>query len=109
MLRELVGGERATLILHDPAGDRYDDELYPPDEFDEDSDERFINFAFLSNIAVQLRDKVQRGTHVKGGVPYPQAFTGKDIVVCSHVVKSRSRPAEHPSSQRCNLSFNVSW
>ncbi|TRM58720.1 CNH domain-containing protein [Schizophyllum amplum] len=27
-----------------------------------------------------LRDKVPRGTHVKGSIPYPRAFTGKDIV-----------------------------
>jgi hypothetical protein len=48
---------------------------------DEDNIDQFINFAFLSNIAVQLRDKVPRGTHVKGSIPYPRAFTGKDIVV----------------------------
>ncbi|KIY68054.1 Dbl-like domain-containing protein [Cylindrobasidium torrendii FP15055 ss-10] len=46
----------------------------------EDDESRFINFSLLSHIAVQLRDKVPRGTHVKGSIPYPKAFTGKDIV-----------------------------
>lgn len=48
----------------------------------EDEETRFVNFALLSHFAVLLRDKVPRGTHVKGSVPYPRAFTGKDIVVC---------------------------
>lgn len=66
------------------AGDHYDDE--EDDFFDEDQseegDDRFFNPALLSHIAVRLRDKVPRGTHVKGSIPYPRAFTGKDIVVC---------------------------
>jgi len=48
---------------------------------DEDDETRFVNFSLLSHIAMQLRDKVPRGTHVKGSIPYPRAFTGKDIVV----------------------------
>jgi hypothetical protein len=62
------------LDLHsEPVDDYWEDE--------EDEDEsRFVNFALLSHIAMQLRDKVPRGTHVKGSVPYPRAFTGKDIV-----------------------------
>lgn len=58
----------------------------PLEEYWEDEDEedetRFVNFSLLSNIAMQLRDKIPRGTHVKGSIPYPRAFTGKDIVVC---------------------------
>ena len=50
--------------------------------FDEDA-RRFINLSLLSHLAVQLHDNVPRGTHVKGSVPYPRAFTGKDIVVCA--------------------------
>ena len=49
--------------------------------FDEDA-RRFINLSLLSHLAVQLYDNVPRGTHVKGSVPYPRAFTGKDVVVC---------------------------
>ncbi|KAI0079115.1 hypothetical protein K474DRAFT_1659617 [Panus rudis PR-1116 ss-1] len=56
--------------------DGYDD-LYDPSE---EGDDRFFNPALLSHIAVRLKDKVPRGTHVKGGIPYPRAFTGRDIV-----------------------------
>lgn len=48
---------------------------------EEEDPNRFVNFSLLSHISVQLRDKVPRGTHVKGSIPYPRAFTGKDIVV----------------------------
>lgn len=58
---------------------RQDDE-YDDDDYLEDPS-LFINLALLSHIAVQLQAKVPRGTHVKGSVPYPRAFTGKDIVV----------------------------
>ena len=63
-----------------------DDEYYDEDEdyySDEESLDSFVNFRLLSNIAVWMRDQVPRGTHVKGSIPYPRAFTGKDIVVCS--------------------------
>jgi RHO1 GDP-GTP exchange protein 1/2 len=60
-----------------------------PEEFDEDDihdtdsegDDRYVDFSQLSHIAMRLRDKVPRETHVKGSIPYPRAFTGKDIVV----------------------------
>ena len=68
-------GRRGPLGLHVDQ-----DEDFSRDDLEE-SDDSFVNFAFLSNLAVQLRDKVPRGTHVKGGVPHPHAFTGKDIVV----------------------------
>lgn len=64
--------QRMHLELHDNevGEDPYDDD-----------ERRFINPALLSHLAVQLRDLVPRGTHVKGSIPYPRAFTGKDIVV----------------------------
>jgi RHO1 GDP-GTP exchange protein 1/2 len=68
---------KGRLELHDEPQDEY----WEDDE--EDDESRFINFSLLSHIAVQLRDKVPRGTHVKGSIPYPRAFTGKDIVVCN--------------------------
>ncbi|KAF8517935.1 Dbl-like domain-containing protein [Hysterangium stoloniferum] len=49
------------------------------DDIDEDPD-RFVILSLLSHLAVRLRDKVPRGTHVKGSIPYHRAFTGKDIV-----------------------------
>lgn len=61
--------------------DDIEEDFFP--EYDNDElDGRFINFALLSNLAVHLRDKVPRSVHVKGGIGYPHAFTGKDIVVC---------------------------
>lgn len=59
----------------------YDDGYYDDDEDPSEDGDRFFNPALLSHIAVRLRDKVPRGTHVKGSIPYERAFTGKDIVV----------------------------
>jgi len=50
-------------------------------EEEEEDENQFVNFSLLSNLAMLLRDKVPRGTHVKGGIPYDRAFTGKDAVV----------------------------
>ncbi|KAJ7089842.1 Dbl-like domain-containing protein [Mycena belliarum] len=76
MLRDLASyTPRGPLELHDDAENAYWEE-----EEDDDDESRFVNFWLLSHIAVQLRDKVPRGTHVKGSIPYPRAFTGKDIV-----------------------------
>ncbi|KIK53944.1 hypothetical protein GYMLUDRAFT_49117 [Collybiopsis luxurians FD-317 M1] len=60
----------------------YDEyEYYDEDDASSyDDPSRFVNFSLLSHIAVQLKDKVPRGTHVKGSIPYPGAFTGKDVV-----------------------------
>lgn len=60
-------------------------ELHEEEESDlifDDDERRFIILSLLSNLAVQLYDNVPRGTHVKGSIPYPCAFTGKDVVVC---------------------------
>lgn len=46
-----------------------------------DDEDDFFNPESLSHIAVKLRDRVQRNVHVKGGLRYPNSFTGKDIVV----------------------------
>jgi hypothetical protein len=72
--------------MEDAANLYADDDYYDDDdEFysEEESLDSFVNFSLLSNIAVWLRDQVPRGTHVKGSIPYPRAFTGKDIVVRS--------------------------
>lgn len=76
MLRTLAdySGNAPVELPDDPADDYWEDE-------DEEDETRFVNFSLLSHIAMQLRDKVPRGTHVKGSIPYPRAFTGKDIVV----------------------------
>ena len=54
------------------------EELYTDSEEDESL---FVNFALLSHLAVCLRDRVPRGTHVKGSILHPRAFAGKDVVV----------------------------
>ncbi|EAU90429.2 signal transducer [Coprinopsis cinerea okayama7 len=59
--------------FHDHVVDDYWDE-------EEEDPSMFINLSLLSHIAVQLRDKIPRATHVKGGIPYDRAFTGKDVV-----------------------------
>ena len=61
-----------------PSHDDYNSE----EEFDElEEKDCFVDLALLSHIAMRLRDKVPRGIHVRGGIPYPRVFTGKDIVV----------------------------
>lgn len=64
---------------------------YWEDDDEEESESSFVDFSLLSHIAVQLRDKVPRGTHVKGSIPYPRAFTGKDIVVRHPFMKTLPR------------------
>ncbi|TCD61525.1 hypothetical protein EIP91_008286 [Steccherinum ochraceum] len=76
VVRTLEDIKRPLEEQDDYAGDDYFDEEDPS----EDGDDRFFNPALLSHIAVRLKDKVPRGTHVKGSIPYPRAFTGKDIV-----------------------------
>jgi RHO1 GDP-GTP exchange protein 1/2 len=80
MLRTLADYSPNDRIDGEEGGSGYVDDEYWEDE-DEEDENRFVNFALLSHMAVQLRDKVPRDTHVKGGIPYPRAFTGKDIVV----------------------------
>lgn len=76
----------------------YDEEFYDDEDPSEEGDDRFFNPALLSHIAVRLRDKVPRGTHVKGSIPYERAFTGKDIVVSQDCLWFASR------TQRIHLS-----
>lgn len=68
---------KRQLALHES----FESEEEELDEYEEE--DRFVNLSLLSHIAVRLRDKIPRGTHVKGGIPYHRAFTGKDIVVRS--------------------------
>jgi len=85
MLRSLADFDHNTVDMSETAQDEYwEDE-------EEEDETRFVNFSLLSHIAMQLRDKVPRGTHVKGSIPYPRAFTGKDIVVwCTALLNGRS-------------------
>ncbi|KAI0322785.1 Dbl-like domain-containing protein [Amylostereum chailletii] len=78
----MKGREAAQAYQAAQTQDEYEDEDdFEFDELDDyGDDDEFANFSLLSNIAVWLRDEVPRGTHVKGSIPYPRAFTGKDIV-----------------------------
>lgn len=62
-------------------GEDHISEVYEEDE--EEDAESFINYSLLSHLAMLLRDRVPRTSHTKGSIPYPNAFTGKDIVVCA--------------------------
>jgi RHO1 GDP-GTP exchange protein 1/2 len=81
VLREIMSDTRAVQQAVRSRSDQEEEAHWQTDYGDEE-ETRFVNSAWLSNLAVVLRDKVPRGTHVKGSVPYPRAFTGKDIVVC---------------------------
>jgi RHO1 GDP-GTP exchange protein 1/2 len=97
---------KGPLELHED--DEDEDEYWEDD--DEDDDSRFVNFSLLSHIAVRLRDKVPRGTHVKGSIPYPRAFTGKDVVV-SILFRVTSSLACNmaPCSQQCSHRFSANF
>lgn len=72
-LEERIATAKGRLELHEDDPDDYD--------YSDEDETLFVNLALLSHLAVKLRDKVPRGTHVKGSIPYTHAFTGKDIVV----------------------------
>lgn len=90
-----------------PHEEEYSQEQYPEGDYGEDEgpytdseedESMFVNFALLSHLAVRLRDRVPRGTHVKGSIPYPRAFTGKDIVVSAMewTWNSAAHNSQHP-------------
>ncbi|KAF5362320.1 hypothetical protein D9756_002193 [Leucocoprinus leucothites] len=74
MLRTLADFENPEVAAFQDEGE----DFWEGDE--EEDESRYINYFLLSHIAMQLRDKIPRGTHVKGSIPYSRAFTGKDIV-----------------------------
>lgn len=87
-------------------------ELHEEEEADLLLDEdarRFINLSLLSHLAVQLYDNVPRGTHVKGSIPYPRAFTGKDVVVCALSTWFVLFFIGQGNSQRYIPSYNGNW
>ena len=81
---------QTKLELHQTGvGDGYyaDDgtEMYDDDDLAESEEEanemNFFNPALLSHVSVQLKDKVKRGRHIKGGIPWVGSFTGRDLIV----------------------------
>lgn len=51
------------------------------DSYDPSGMPEYLNPAFLSNVAVFVKDQVPRGLRVKGAVEHPQSFTGEEVVV----------------------------
>lgn len=65
-------------------GDPDGDGMYRDDDEDSVEEENEMNFfmpSLESHVAVQLRDRVERNTHIKGGISWPASFTGRDVVV----------------------------
>ncbi|WVQ77044.1 hypothetical protein IAR50_006723 [Cryptococcus sp. DSM 104548] len=75
------------------------------EEEEEDVDEgRFFQPAFLSEMALQLRDRVERRRHIKSGIAWVGSFTGKDIVTAiQSMLPSHTR--ECPSDRRFALTL----
>lgn len=97
---------KGPLQMHEDEEDEEEDEL---------EEDRFVNLSLLSHLANRLRDRVPRGTHVKGSIPYPTAFTGKDIVVCYNPLphqmpNNSSIPVYYPStgSKRISEQYGLS-
>jgi hypothetical protein len=91
--------ERKLQIHASHRAELYDDEsVYRPEsQYDDDEEweeeeaevdeSRFFNRALLSEMAVQVKDKVNMGRHTKAGIAWVGSFTGKDVVV-SHPSQS---------------------
>lgn len=103
---------QTKLLLHQ-AGGYYDDEgggIYDDyasqneEEIEEVNEIRFFNPAFLSEAAVQLRDRVSRGHHVKAGITWVGTFTGRDLVV-SPAIASDLANLRLRYSRSCHPSF----
>ncbi|BEJ01662.1 hypothetical protein CcaverHIS631_0603440 [Cutaneotrichosporon cavernicola] len=78
---------QSKLDIHEAngGGEFYEDDEYATSDDDDGADDemnglRFFNPAYLSETAVQVRDRVIRGTHIKGGTTYVGSFTGTDLV-----------------------------
>jgi hypothetical protein len=70
----------------------YFEEEYEDDYEEEAEEQNEMNFfspSLLSHVSVQLRDRVERDSHIKGGIPWPQSFTGRDIIVSARITKTR--------------------
>lgn len=75
--REPADWVERKLTVH--RGEEEDDEDW--EEEPEVNEIRFFQPAFLSEAAVQLRDRVERRRHLKAGIAWVGSFTGRDIVV----------------------------
>lgn len=65
---------------YEPSEEGWDEEGEMEEEEEEVNEIRFFQPAFLSEAALQLRDRVERSRQMKGGIAWVGSFTGKDIV-----------------------------
>ncbi|KAF8316675.1 Dbl-like domain-containing protein [Clavulina sp. PMI_390] len=75
------------------------------DDEEDIGEDDFFNSSLLSNVAVKLRDKVPRETHVKGSIPFEGAFTGKDIVSTIQSIIQRDIPDIASDGRRTALAI----
>jgi hypothetical protein len=66
--------------------EEYEEEYDEEEEVEEQNEMNFFSPSLLSHVSVQLRDRVERNSHIKGGIPWPKSFTGRDIIVSPHQV-----------------------
>lgn len=59
-----------------------EEETWQEEEEEPEVDEsRFFNCSLMSEMAVQLKDRVVKGRHTKAGIAWVGSFTGRDVVV----------------------------
>lgn len=75
------GSYRRESAYEEDILDDYDDDQ--EEEAEEVNEIRFFQPAFLSEAALQLRDRVERRRQMKAGIAWVGSFTGRDIVVSS--------------------------
>lgn len=83
--------------------DEYEEEEWDEEEEAEVNEIRFFQPAFLSEAALQLRDRVERRRHTKAGIAWVGSFTGRDVVV------SVSALGNHAILTICRLPFKASY
>jgi len=72
--------------------EEYEEEYDEEEEVEEQNEMNFFSPSLLSHVSVQLRDRVERNSHIKGGIPWPKSFTGRDVIVCSGQVMPKALP-----------------
>lgn len=74
-----MGDNEHDQAYYDDPEEAYDD--VEVEEEEEENEMNFFNPSLLSHVSVQLKDRVERNSHVKGGIAWQASFTGRDLVV----------------------------
>ncbi|KAG6808908.1 hypothetical protein H0H92_002394 [Tricholoma furcatifolium] len=97
ILRRLAGGDSPV----DSFSQLTEEQPYLLDEDDEHGYHgslfslMMVHVSLLSHLAIQLKDKIPRTTHTKGGIQYDHTFTGKDIITTIHFEIHRELVLHH--------------